>query len=522
MLEAITMEDPTDEELGFPEEARPPGSAGGADESGGPSAGAEEGSARRRSRFRTFAATLAPLVAVATLMLGLRVGASDAVRAAVLFGAPPPEPAPDGRTRLAWQLLTLVDDRGVRETVAMHGLSVSARTPDGREAAWSGDSNEDGIAEVTLAWDRLDPGTPLDVTVRAPGDPKPLAEGRVRWEETLPRTDRATKPVRPTKQTGSVRLDVLVEGERLVTAFDGTAWIRMTLPEGIAPTSLVLELEPEPGLELATERPAICKGTGRTRWAPVKMRAMGHITGVGIKAILDGATAGEWFGALPVAAGAFHPVLPRAVPAGEKQEIRIVAPNPRTVVYAEVDDARGRAAASALEVKGAPDEAPSAVFEVPPLARGLHWLLVSGEPRGGETLGGAAMGWPFLVGERPDVDTKDPCSIGPWLLQHGATPLARWTALDGLPARHANNRKRHAAGLAIALVALATAVVLEVLLLTAAAREAREAMAAVTAASAEQTGEAMTKRSPGGSLAVALLLVVLGFALLAVLVLAKS
>src|SRR5690606_21195943 len=94
----------------------------------------------------------APIVSVATLMIGLRVGAEDAVRAAVVMGAPPARALPDGTTALAWQLLTLVHDRGVRETIPIDGLTVVARAR-GREARWEGRTNEDGIAEPRLVFD---------------------------------------------------------------------------------------------------------------------------------------------------------------------------------------------------------------------------------------------------------------------------------------------------------------------------------------------------------------------------------
>lgn len=485
-------------------------------------------SPRPRARFRTVAAVSAPLVAVATLMLGLRVGAGDAVRAAVVFGAPAGRAAPDGTSRIAWQLLTVVDDRGVRETVAIGGLEAVLRTGDGREARWSGATNEDGIAEMGFALEGLSGDRPpdLELTVRAPGDPEPLVAGRARWEPSPAQRPVAHAPaVRPTKRRGPVDLDVLVEGERLVTGDDSNVWIRATLPEGVAPEQVRLELSPEPGLELGATRGTLCPTTTRASFAPAKMRAVGHVTGVGIKALRGEEVVGEWFGALPVAAGAFHADLPRATEAGRPFEVRIVAPNPRTVAYAEVQDERGRVAAAALAVKGAAGEIPHAMFHVPPLAPGLHWLAVSGEPRGAETRAGAAMAWPFLVGQAPGVSPTLACSVGPYLLEHPAGAFPRWTALDGLPARHAKNRRRHAAGLAIALVSLLAAAVLEALLLTASAREAKAVMAeAARVAEDVEPGASvvLTSRTPGGSLAVALLLAVLGFALLAALIVAKG
>jgi len=76
---------------------------------------------------KTLLKVLPPIVAILTLMIGLRVGAGEAVRAAVVFGAPLGHAGPDGKTRLAWQMLTFIDDRGVKETIPMRDLSVVAR-----------------------------------------------------------------------------------------------------------------------------------------------------------------------------------------------------------------------------------------------------------------------------------------------------------------------------------------------------------------------------------------------------------
>ncbi|MDB4943006.1 MAG: hypothetical protein JWP97_2540, partial [Labilithrix sp.] len=132
--------------------------------------------------MRRLLLVLAPIAAVLTMMLGLRVGAGDAVRAATVFGAPLGRPAPDGAVHLAWQLLTFVDDRTVKETVPMAGLTAVARA-NGREATWSGASNVDGIAELDLVLPGLSPGDAVDLEVRAAGEPEPLARGRVTWRE---------------------------------------------------------------------------------------------------------------------------------------------------------------------------------------------------------------------------------------------------------------------------------------------------------------------------------------------------
>lgn len=463
----------------------------------------------------------APIVAVATMMIGLRVGAKSAVRAATVFGAPIGMAPPGGKPRLAWQVLTYLDDRGVRETVAMPGLHAVARSK-GAEARWDGASNEDGIAEIALELPEAKTGDPIDLEIRVDGDREPLASGAVTWV-AVPKESadaRSVPTVRPTSRSGAMSLDVVVEGGRLVVGFPTPLWVRTKLPDG-ARTRVAVDASPEPGLVFDREHAASCDDG----WAEFSARAMAHVTGSGFRAHVpsDPHVEGTWFGALPVAAGAFFVSAPRVMPAGAPNLAVLVAPNPRKVVYAEVDDERGRVFASALPVEMDPtDTIPRARFEIPPLASGLHWLTVSGEPRGAERLAGAAIAKPFFVGASNDVDVEKPCSIGPWLASHQASGFPRWIALDGLPARSRANRGRHFAGLLIAGVSLLAAGLLEVLLLTAAAREARVAMQLAELDDEDPEARRITAKPPGGGLAVAVLVVLLGFALLAALLVAKA
>ncbi len=119
----------------------------------------------------------APLLSVATLMLGLRVGAGESVRSATIYGAPIGKPSPDGKTRIAWQMTTFLDERMVKETLALENLTVTARTKN-EEVSWKGATNIDGIAEVNFTFASLAPMDPIDLEVRMEGDPAPLAKGR--------------------------------------------------------------------------------------------------------------------------------------------------------------------------------------------------------------------------------------------------------------------------------------------------------------------------------------------------------
>jgi hypothetical protein len=510
-------------------------------------------------RLRSVLKVGAPLVAILTLMIGLRIGAGEAVRAAVVFGAPPGRPAPDGKTRLAWQILTFVDDRGVKETVPVAGLSVVARSK-GHEARWSGESNGDGIAEIALEMEGLAYGDPIELEVRAADEKAPLAKGTATWGER--KEDRSTSTAnggyaRPTVRNGIVGLDVVVEGERLIAGFPTSVWLHATTPPGMANGGLPIEADPEPGLLVAKDRTTTC-GAG---WAELAMTAQAHVTGsafmayrakggadasaatdasadAGPDASADasadagregGAAAGgphpvgRWFGALPVAAGAFYISVPRTLEANKAATAVLIAPNPRDVVYAELDDTRGRVVAGALAVKtSSGDPTPRARFELPPLAAGVYWLVVSGEPRGAEHMAGAAVSRTILVGDQPGVDVHDACNVGPWLAQRPATGFPRWLALDGLPVRSAENRSRHFIGLLIGVLSLLAAGILETLLLVAASREARVSLQLAELDEDDPSATKVTAKTPGGGLVVAVLIVVMGLALLAVLLIAKG
>jgi hypothetical protein len=324
--------------------------------------------------------------------------------------------------------------------------------------------------------------------------------------------------LRPTKREGNIEIDVLVEGGRLVTGFPTAIWMRAKPPPGVSPATITFDTEPEPGLEIASTSKAGCDNG----WAERNATALSHVVGITITASAPGGASGKWFGVLPVAAGAFLPSVARLVSEGSPVEAVLAAPNPRTVVYAEVDDESGRAFAAALPVKVEPSDAtPRARFTIPPMAAGIHWLVVSGEPRGGEKLGGATIARPFLVGTPPGVEASKPCEVGPWLAQRPAPGFPRWIAVDGFPARNASNRTKHRVGLLIALVSLVSAALLEILLMSAAAREARIELQ-LAELDEDATAEKVTARPPGGGLAIAFLAAVLGFALLAALIVMRS
>lgn len=506
--------------------------------------------------FRRVLQVTAPIVAIFTLMIGLRIGAGEAVRAAVVFSALPGAPAPDGRTRLPLQVLTFIDDRGVRETIPMTGLVVTARSK-GKVSEWKGESNIDGIAEAALSFEGFTEGDEIELEVRAAGEKEPIAAGIADWRPRPPGDDpkEEWKPerraIRPTAERGAIRMQVLIEGGRLVPGFPTPVWVYFPQPEGIVRSQVRIRALPEPGILAEREELKPCPDG----WAEGSLVAQAHVVGTkfiatpdlhtrkidvdaGAPGPVDGGAGdagdadhdpkkyGEWLGIMPVAAGAFYIGIDRVLEENKATAAVLVAPNPRNVAYAEIQDRRGRIAAAALEPKvEAGDPTPRARFEIPPLAAGLYWIVASGEPRGGEHMTGAATARAFLVGKGPPgayLNAADLCSAGPYLAQQTATGVKRWVALDGLPKRSSANRFRHNLGMAIAMISLLAAALLETLLLIAASREARITLQLAELDDEDKPTEAVTAKPPGGGLAIALLIAILGFALLAALLVAKA
>ena len=189
----------------------------------------------------------------------------------------------------------------------------------------------------------------------------------------------------------------------------------------------------------------------------------------------------------------------------------------------EINDSEGRVLAAALPLTALPGE-PLPVAHVPipqSLAMGKYWMVASGDPRGAEKLSGATITRSFELYDGPRPRDEDPSRERATAIRGSrAIPpgFPRWLALDGIATRGAQNRARHRRGLFIGLFALGAAALLEVLLLTAAAREAK----LVLAQADNENPERVTAKPPGGGVVVAILVALLGFAFLAALIVAKA
>jgi len=436
-----------------------------------------------------------PLVAIATIAVGLHVGGRWTIHAAVVRAAPHAR----GSSTYAWQVTTLIDDRGVRETEARKGITVHARAANGREATWTGDTNDDGVAEARLDLPGVERGDAVEVEVTVSGVEEPLARGRIAWDDAAWMNAAPGPFVRASKREGAMGIDVAILGERLVARVPTPLYVRVTSRDDGHPIAgATIDAEPEPGLDVPAPQATTCANG----WAKVSVSPVMFSAALSLHARTADGRAGEWFGELPVASGAMDVRIADAK-STSPVHFDVHAPSERTA-YVEIDDDVGRAFALATTLRSGETGA-RASFDVPSLAPGLAWIATASEPRGAETLGGATLVRPFLVAGLPNV--SDGCAVEAYLALHPAGGFRSWLALDGFPAREAVNTARRKRGLGIALSSLAIASMLEVLLLVQASRRG-------------QVG--MTRARDAASVVIVILLGVLGFGLLAALLLSRA
>lgn len=443
-----------------------------------------------------------PCLSLATLALGLRIGAQPGVHAASIAI----EPAGGGAPLYA-HLTTYWDESGVKEAKALGGVVMIVRGG-GRSARWEGDTKPDGTAIVPVDLGGATPSS-LEVEIHATGERGPLLKGVVDWPGGAAPAPRAPRRavVRAEKQEGDVRVTLLMPDERLTVEGKTSLFVETTDRAG-KPIAATVEVHPEPGLEARVVK--ACDG-GRTH---VEATALFHVTGIGIRARTPDGKTGEWFGGLPTAPGALRVDLPPVVAAGKESTVDVHRTNARSAPYLEIQDARGRVFATRIL-----DDKPNATVKLPALAPGPHWMIVAGEPKAVEHVEGATVAHPFLVAEPP---LAEPCAIGPTLGPPDSFKVVRAT-LDGLPSRRAGDSKNRRAGLFLALASLVMGGVIEAILLGAAAGEARrELESAMREGAGEAAAANVAKRTSAGNLVVGVLLVAMGFALFASFVLWRS
>jgi hypothetical protein len=368
-----------------------------------------------------------------------------------------------------------------------------------------GSTNGDAVAELALDVPELSNGDPIELDV-TDDHGAVLARGTAAWPKVIaPPTTIDHAILRPARAEGNLRMRVTVFGGALAPNQPGRVWVT-TEARGEAPRNVHVDATPDLGIEVTTpyasSRDPRCLSTG-----VIEITALGHLGGVALHARDDLGREGEWYGMLPIAAGAMHVALPLTAEPGMTR-VTVTSASARTLAYVEVDDGVGRASATILTLTGEPPRA-EAMLDLGTLGR--NFVVVSGEPEGATNIVGAARALPVWVG--PNA----PCEAG--LAEVSAQAFPRFVALDGFDAKHAALAARRRRGRLIALGALALGSLLETLLLLRAAREGRERLRLLHLAIAEGTeAKAPVTRRGAFDILVVLMLSLLGFVLLFALV----
>jgi hypothetical protein len=446
---------------------------------------------------------MTPVIALTVVGLGLRIGAGERMRGAMVYARAPGQ----GRGGLAWQLVVVADEGGVREVVPDAEVDVEASTGSAR-ATWRGVTNAEGVAEVGLDLPGVKWGDP--VAFRATGkDRVVLADGSVTWPHEAPSVEAHEEALHPTRTTGAIAIAVFLRGGKLVPGASETAFVRVVDADTRTPLDGVeLTFAPEPGLVVARTGARTSDG-GRSE---VQVTAEFLLAGWTIDAKAPSVNGvegkvGSWYGAVPVAPGAASVELPEVITPETAYPLTFEVPPATRHLYVEVDDASGRDFGAAVDVT-----ASHAEVTLPGLAPGPYWLVTSSDARGAEALTGTTLARPF------DVGTPKTASV-----LRSAEPFPRFLAIDGLvrPKALAATRRRRAVW--VVLTALAGAAALEVLLLLRAAERARRKLLALSdaAADAGADGPGLEPRQ-AGSVAILILVTILGFALIAALMMVRD
>ncbi len=454
-----------------------------------------------------------PFVAMLTLAVGLRVGASDVVRAAVVSGAP----SSHGSTVRAWPVMVFDDDNGQRDPAAHVPLDVQA-SAGGKTVVWHGTTNEDGAAELSLDL----PAGPLDLQGRVNG--AVVAYGEAEVPPVLQREPVTSAWAKFAKRDGDVVMDVALQGQRAASGFPSSIWVHATDGKTKAGLGGVkITIDPDPGLT-----PALSTVTSDDRgWAHITATPLGYAVPLVLHAKAGDGRTGEWAGGLFVSPGASGLVAKDLYAPDENVVFDVIVPTVRTTAYVEIDDAQGRAWGAAVPIPPSTSSTPRATVTGPKLAPGLYWIAAAGDASGAAALGPGSISRPFFVANDPVAalahgtdpttcaapgDVRDnPRVVSACLSLVAPTGVPRWVAVDGFQYKKDRDAMQRARGLTIAMLGLLIAILLEAVLVLRGAALARAELKAAEK-SAEGGGARLAGR--GWNVAVGLLLALMGFALI--------
>ncbi len=458
------------------------------------------------TRVERWLALGAPAAAMATVAVGLELGAREGARAAMVYGSA----AARGSPGIAWQVVAAAEKGSFREGLAGAALEIVARAS-GPSVTWQGTTNDDGVAEPFLV---LTGSGPVRIEVRSGGEI--LAQG-----EAAPPPPQPPSPSRApwapfARREGPIKIDVAVLGERVAPSVAASVWVRAR--DGATQAPVVgADVAPEADSSLTSVSPHA--RTDSRGWAEIAVVPAGLAVSFAVDVHASDGRAGTWIGGLVASPGAARVATRSRWSPEEAVGVSVVAPPTRATEYVEIDGLTGRAWAASIDLAHASDGTATGEATGPRLGPGIYWAVASGDPAGAAGLEPGSSVRPFFVAGSdeealrfgPDPDACAPShdvretsrAVDTCLALAVANPVQRWVALDGFAARRGRDGQRRGRGLAIALAGVAAAVLLEGALL----------LRAAAGAGAAAGGVPVERRR--FTLAVALLTGLLGFALLA-------
>lgn len=434
------------------------------------------------------ALTVIPAVTVAVVAIGLRLGAGESVRGAIVYAAPRGANA----TSWLWQVRTFGEYWGARETISV-GLRAVAEAG-GKRVEARAHTNDDGVAELDFATD----ARPERLELRADDTDEILASGAVRWEETSWKNDAGETWVKPTSRHGPIELAVAAPGARLVAGFLGTLVVNV---DGAPATEVEVTADGD-ALDVATAKLTPCpSGRGALTVTPIM-----HVAALTLHAKAKDGRTGDWYGPVPVAHGGMQ-----LGSLDVSDATTITSPGNAHRAYWEIDDDAGRVRAGIVDLAGDDlDPRPHARLSFAGLPEGDYWAVVSPDPTGAENIEDAAIARRVHVGK----DALPPC-VALDRLARSARGFPRWIAIDGMVGKHVALGRRRGRGRSVALLGIFSGGLVELLLVLRAARASKRDLERLERGGADAK---VQPRFGALEIAIAIGIAMLGFALLAALV----
>lgn len=380
-------------------------------------------------------AGLTPFLAAAIFVIGVRIGAHDALLGITLrvprvaMGAP----------LLPIEVTLFEDDRTVRERRPNATATVFA-TRCGKEQTIKLETDLHGDGVIAIPLDAACADRTLTLRVEA-APKKVIFSDTIRLSET-PTSATTEGPMVPLgRGPADAPLSVFSLTPAIPAQESSPLWIRSNVG-AIAS----LKVEPEGGLTIDKTTASDCNAS---LWEVLATPSF-HVTGMTVTATFKDTTraAATWFGAIPIAKGTAAITMPNSLKTSAGREVPFRFPGEREAAYVAIDGISGRV----WEAR----QSPTVPAILPALPNGLYWLHIASEPT--------------LNAERSQLSTRPflvssvgECAAVQELLGRAGSlePVKTDALLEGLPF---DSAAQHRFGVIVAIFGLVLGLGIEILI----------------------------------------------------------